>query len=298
MSDEGQNTIITIPNRLNDPFAFEEIISQQNEILEHGKGLDLSQVSFVEPFSMVNMLLLGRCFLRSRGEKLDLVNIPLSIHQYLSRMDFFKHGVFNVPEPLNERFLLRRSKGSMRLMEIVEIPNKERESVRVITSVIEEFRKRGSQILRFWMHGELVDYFVTVISELCQNVFEHSLDSGYFAVQTYATGRENICRLVIGDSGVGIRQSFENKKPIEFDTTASLIEMALTTPISSKRDFGFGLCQVNTIIERLKGTVYIRSGDASVTGLYRNRKDGKPFIFMKNDLNDFNGTQISISLNA
>jgi len=298
MSDEGQNTIITIPNRLNDPFAFEEIISQQDKILEHGKGLDLSRVSFVEPFSMVNMLLLGRYFLRSRGEKLDLVNIPLSIHQYLSRMDFFKHGIFNVPEPLNERFLLRRSQASMRLMEIVEIPNKERESVRVITSVIEEFRKRGSQILRFWMHGELVDYFVTVISELCQNVFEHSLDSGYFAVQTYATGRENICRLVIGDSGVGIRQSFENKKPIDFDTTASLIEMALTTPISSKRDFGFGLCQVNTIIERLKGTVYIRSGDASVTGLYRNRKDGKPFIFMKNDLNIFNGTQISISLNA
>jgi len=298
MSDEGQNNIITIPNRLNDPFAFEEIISQQNEILEHGKGLDLSRVSFVEPFSMVNMLLLGRYFLRSRGEKLDLVNIPLSIHQYLSRMDFFKHGVFNVPEPLHERFLLRRSQASMRLMEIVEIPNKERESVRVITSVIEEFRKRGSQILRFWMHGELVDYFVTVISELCQNVFEHSLDSGYFAVQTYATGRENICRLVIGDSGVGIRQSFENKKPIDFDTTASLIEMALTTPISSKRDFGFGLCQVNTIIERLKGTVYIRSGDASVTGLYRNRKDGKPFIFLKNDLDDFNGTQISISLNA
>ncbi len=298
MSDEGQTTIITIPNRLNDPFAFEEIIGQQNDILEQGKGLDLSRVSFVEPFSMVNMLLLGRFFLRNRGEKLDLVNIPLSIHQYLSRMDFFKHGIFNVPEPLNERFQLRRSQASMRLMEIVEIPNKERESVRVITSVIEEFRKRGSQILRFWMHGELVDYFVTVISELCQNVFEHSLDSGYFAVQTYATGRENICRLVIGDSGVGIRQSFENKKPIDFDTTASLIEMALTTPISSKRDFGFGLCQVNTIIERLKGTVYIRSGDASVTGLYRNRKDGKPFIFLKNDLNYFNGTQISISLNA
>ena len=298
MSEEGPNNIITVPNRLNDPFAFEEIISMQDTLLKDGKVLDMSRVSFIEPYSMVSILLLGRYFLRSRGEKLDMVNIPLSIHQYLTRMDFFKHNVFHVPEPLNERFLLRRSQASMRLMEIVEIPNKERESVRVITSVIEEFRKRGSQILRFWMHSELIDYFVTVISELCQNVFEHSLDSGFFAVQTYATGRENIFRLVIGDSGIGIRQSFENKKPIDFESTASLIEMALTTPISSKRDFGFGLCQVNTIIERLKGTVYIRSGDASVTGLYRNRKDGRPFIFLKNELEHFNGTQISISLNA
>lgn len=148
------------------------------------------------------------------------------------------------------------------------------------------------------MQQELVNYFVTVISELCQNVFEHSMDSGYFTIQTYATGRENIFRLVIGDSGIGIRQSFENRKKIDFESTAQLIEMALTTPISSKRDFGFGLCQVNTIIERLKGTVYIRSGDASVTGLYRNRTDGKPFIFLKNDINNFNGTQISISLSA
>ncbi len=298
MSEESLLNKLEIPNRLNDPFAFEEIINLKEKILEETKSLDLGKITFVEPYSMIGMILIGRNYLRNRGEKLQLVNIPLSVHQYLARMDFFKHGVFNVPEPLNERFLLKRSPASRRLIEIIEIPNKERESVRVITGVIDEFRKRGSKILRFWMQQELVNYFVTVISELCQNVFEHSMDSGYFTIQTYATGRENIFRLVIGDSGIGIRQSFENRKKIDFESTAQLIEMALTTPISSKRDFGFGLCQVNTIIERLKGTVYIRSGDASVTGLYRNRTDGKPFIFLKNDINNFNGTQISISLSA
>lgn len=299
MPQNSENEIIEVPNRFNDPFAFEEIINLQEFILEKGFILDMGKISFIEPFSMVSFLLLGRNFLRSRGEKLKLVNIPLSVHQYLARMDFFKHGLYQVADPLNERFLLKRSQASSRLIEMTEIPAKERESVRVITGVIDEFRKRGPQILRFWMHRELVDYFVTVISELCQNVFEHSMDSGYFAVQTYATGRENIFRLVIGDSGIGIRQSFENRnKKIKYASTAELIERALTTPISSKRDFGFGLCQVNSIIERLRGTLYIRSGDASVTGLYRNRKEGRPFIFQKNGINTFNGTQISISLSA
>jgi anti-sigma regulatory factor (Ser/Thr protein kinase) len=58
------------------------------------------------------------------------------------------------------------------------------------------------------MNESVIDYFVTVISELCQNVFEHSLDSGYLSMQTYTVGRENIFRLVISDSGTGIRGSF------------------------------------------------------------------------------------------
>jgi hypothetical protein len=74
--------------------------------------------------------------------------------------------------------------------------------------------------------------------------------------------------------------------------------MALTKPISSKRDFGFGLCQVNTIINRMKGTIYIRSDDACVTAMYQKTKPGSSPIFIKNNLCQFNGTQISISLFA
>ena len=49
--------------------------------------------------------------------------------------------------------------------------------------------------------------------------------------------RENIVRLVISDSGIGIKKSFEKKSGIDYDTDAGLFEMALTTPISSKRKF-------------------------------------------------------------
>jgi signal transduction histidine kinase len=247
---------------------------------------------------MVSLLLMGRNYLRGSGERLRLVNIPLAIHQYLSRMDFFSAGIFDVPLPLNEKYMLRRSAFSSRIIEIIEIPNKERKSIAVINSVISVFRKRSSHILRYWMNESVIDYFVTVISELCQNVFEHSLDSGYLSMQTYTVGRENIFRLVISDSGTGIRGSFEKKSGIHYDSTAHLIEMALTKPISSKRDFGFGLCQVNTILNRMKGTIYIRSDDACVTAMYQKTKPGSSPIFIKNNLCQFNGTQISISLFA
>ena len=290
--------ILMVPNKFRDPFFFEDIININSRILAEADVIDMSKITFIEPYSMVSFLLLGRNYLRKRGEKLRLINIPLPIHQYLMRMDFFKADAFETSDFLHEKMLLKRSSLSRRIIEIIEIPNKERESVKVISRVIDIFRKRASNILKYWMTDNIVDYFVTVISELCQNIFEHSLDSGFISVQTYSQGHENILRLVICDSGMGIIKSFENNQKLRYDSAAHLLEMALTTPISSKRDFGYGLCQVNTIIEKLKGTVFIRSEDASISVLYNNKSKSGSYLFLKNDLTYFNGTQISISLTA
>jgi anti-sigma regulatory factor (Ser/Thr protein kinase) len=292
----SDDNILILPDKLRDQFYFEDILGYQKKIVEEITGCDFSKISFIEPYSMISFLILGRNYLRERGEKLRIINIPLNIHQYLVRMDFPNTGIFVINEKLNEKYFLKRSAQSRRLIEITEIPNKERESIKVISHVIEVFRKRASHILKFWLSDYIIDFFVTVISELCQNIFEHSLDSGYLAIQTYTMDRENVVRLVISDSGIGIVNSFEKIDGIDFDSNAKLLEMALTTPISSKREFGYGLCQVNSIIEKLKGTIFIRSGDASVTALYHKKKKGLPYIFYKNNLINFRGTQISITL--
>jgi len=213
-------------------------------------------------------------------------------------MDFFENGAFNMPEVLKDNMMFKRNVSSSRLLEITMIPNKERQSVNVISSVIALFRKRASIILKYWMNDSVTDYFVTVISELCQNIFEHSLDSGYMAMQTYRSGNENIARLVISDSGIGILKSFSSRDDLHYAGAAELIEMALTTPISSKREFGYGLCQVNSIVERLKGVVFIRSGGSSLTALYDRKDTNSKHIFHRNGLVQFDGTQISISLSA
>jgi hypothetical protein len=293
----ADNKIITLPNKFRDPYSFEEILSLTDKIIHDADSLDLSRISFIEPYSMLSFLLMGKTFLSKRGIKLKLINIPLAIHQYLIRMDFFKTGIFDTSETLSEKMLLKRSAASKTVIEIVQIPNKERESVKVITGVIELFRKRASFILKHWFTDNLVDYFVTVISELCQNIFEHSLETGYLSMQTYTLNNEKIVRLVISDSGIGIIKSFEVNTELRFDSPAKLIEMALTTPISSKREFGYGLCQVNSIIERLNGQIYIRSENASLSALYNRARSGS-YMFLKNNLFYFNGSQISISLTA
>ncbi|HPJ35883.1 MAG TPA: ATP-binding protein [Spirochaetota bacterium] len=294
----GSDRMIIMPDRFRDPYIFENIVAMNEQILQSGGVIDMSRVAFIEPYSMLSFLLMGRNYLRKKGEKIRLVNLPIQIHQYLNRMDFISRDFFQISENISDNMMLKRSVSSSRLMEIVEIPNKERHGVNVIASVISLFRKRASGILKYWMNDSIVDYFVTVISELCQNIFEHSLDTGFVAMQTYRTGSENIARLVISDSGVGIRRSFEAKNDIKFSTGADIIEMALTTPISSKREFGYGLCQVNSITERLKGTIFIRNDSSSLTALYNRKEGSSKNIFLRNDLPHLDGTQISISLSS
>ncbi len=296
MSISGNSIIL--PDKFRDPYIYENILSMQGDIFSGKTTIDLSRVAFMEPYSMISFLIMGRNYLRSSGDKLKLVNVPIHIQQYLSRMDFFECGIFTMPEVLKDNMMFKRNASSSRLLEITMIPNKERQSVNVISSVIALFRKRASVILKYWMNESVTDYFVTVISELCQNIFEHSLDSGYMAMQTYRTGSENVARLVISDSGIGILESFNGRNDLEYAGGAELIEMALTMPISSKREFGYGLCQVNSIVEKLKGVIFIRSGESSLSAFYDRKDKGSKYIFHRNGLIQFNGTQVSISLSA
>jgi len=291
------DTIISVPDAFKDPYSFEEIITLHNSVSGTVNPVfNLSKINFIEPYSLLGLLLFGRNYLRASGQKIALSGIPFSIHQYLIRMDFFKKNIFHVVEQLDPKYFLKRNSVSRNLIEITEIPTKERQSISVITGIIALFRKRADHILKYWVSTSIIDYFVTVISEICQNIFEHSLDSGYLAMQTYSMGTSQIARLVIADSGIGIRESFSAREELASLAGSHVIEKALTTPISSKRRFGYGLCQVNAIIEKLKGSIYIRSGESSATVLHKQKQSGASHMFLRDDLAPFPGTQISISL--
>ena len=102
-----KNNKLILENKLKDPYYFEDILRQNDYILKEINALDLSRITFIEPYSMVSLLLLGRNYLRSRGGKLKLINIPINIHQYLTRMDFFKKGIFDLDKNLDEKYLLK-----------------------------------------------------------------------------------------------------------------------------------------------------------------------------------------------
>jgi len=287
------NQAITSGNNFRDPFLFENVINAIGD--KSDISLDLGGVSFIEPYSMIGLLLLGRNQIRNSGNKISLNNVPLQIHQYLSRMDFLSTGIFDVTDEVNEKMLLKRSSFSKSVLEIIEIPGKEKQSIKIINDIIHTFRSRAKFILKYWFNATIVDYFITVISELCQNIFEHSLDSGYLVMQSYQMSNEKVVRLVIADSGVGIPNSFKKENKYDFASDSEYIKNALLRPISSKRDFGYGLCQVNSIMEKLQGTIYIRSQRSSLTAMYK-KAGGDPYFFVKDNLREFQGTQISLTL--
>lgn len=100
-------------------------------------------------------------------------------------------------------------------------------------------------------------------------------------------------RLAIADTGIGMEESFSTRnEPIE-EKGAALIRRAVTTPISSKRPFGYGLCRVNEIVNRLGGGLFIRSECSSVAVVNKGQRCG---TFLKDELPHFRGTQIAITL--
>ena len=147
------------------------------------------------------------------------------------------------------------------------------------------------------------------LNNILSNAFKFTEKGGEVSIQLYATGSDTgklqieradhtetgYAVIEISDSGIGIKASFEKKPEIKFESTAHLIQKVLTTPISSKRRSGYGLCQVNDIIKELEGSIYIRTDNASLMSIYR-KKNSKPYMFIKNGLTHFNGTQFSISL--
>lgn len=289
--------IIQLPDQCKDPFSFESVIALYQHIInQKAKGLDLSHVTFIDPYSLLCLLLIGRNYLRLTGSKLTLHRIPSQILQYMARMDFFAHNIFDCEETLDKHKQLRRSMASSRLLEVIEIPGKEKESVKVIAKVITTFRKRALVILKHWLTLTMVDYLVTVISEICQNIFEHSLDSGFIAIQSYMYLNERIFRIAIVDSGIGIPGTFEYMSEIKTMSNAKLLQTVLTTPLSSKRRYGYGLCQVNAIMEQLKGSIFLRSENAYISVLHHRRSSRGSYIFLKDDCPSFPGTQFSITL--
>lgn len=292
-----RNGILEIPDALKDIYAFDRIIELESLLYEKGiHTLDFSRISFIEPYSMTNLLLIGRRYLKNSGSKLKIINLSQPLLQYLTRMDFFAYPVFEKDRGLDEEKKLNRAAFSKRVIEVTEVPNAERESVQVITRIVSRFRQRAGFILKPWFSNDVVNYFVTVISEVCQNVFEHSMDTGYFALQTYSYNNETVVRLVIADSGIGIEESFSEQQKKQYGHGAELIQSALTRPISGKREFGYGLCRVNSIIREMRGNLFVRSRNSSVAFVYKKGHNESGYSFLKNELSYFDGTQISISL--
>jgi hypothetical protein len=266
-------TLTIRPNPYLDEESFEDLLAE----LTNGRPLpgddvtvDCTALKFIDPFGMVGLLKLGR-LLSGQGIGCTL-KVPASeeVLSYLERMDFFAHASSYLRIRRQEALfptLPDRSQPSDVLLEITPVKR-----THDVHHVVDTVRERAKVILERHLRysREAVDAFCVSLAEVCQNIVEHSEDSGLVGIQKYFFARRlgrNAVKIAVMDLGVGVRSSLEEKLSPQFghawcDLLA--LERALFHGASRYDDVGrgHGLAAVRRFVVRWKGKLVLRSGTA------------------------------------
>jgi len=256
-----------------DESSLESLIRQLNA---KGAGMpssapwevDLDQMRFVDPYGMIGLLEIGRC-LKGHG-LLPQLSLPRrgEVVKYMDRMDFFKasSGIYEIKHstPWPEGRFLRSPRSDV-LLEITTIKGSDD-----IHAIVEEVESRAESILRINLNydSRAIDLFVVALSEVCQNIPEHSQDMGFVGIQKYFFGRrlgKNVVKIAVMDLGIGIKESLSEKYAASFGedwNDFQAISLALFEGASRFSDpgRGHGLSEVRKLVQRWNGQISIRSG--------------------------------------
>jgi hypothetical protein len=248
---------------------------------------------------MVGLLALAR-FLRQRSfEPVMLLPRSDEVMKYLDRMDFSRHAQHLCALDLTTLWpegQYSRSSHSDVLLEITPIAVSED-----IHYIVELVRERAQTILSLNLHyaQEAIDGFVVALSEVCQNIPEHSQDVGYVAIQKYYYGRrlgKNLVKIAVMDLGIGFRASLAPKYAPHLAKWSDLMALRLATFEGASRyddpGRGHGLSAVRRFVERWQGKLTIRSGSARIGVIPPWDKAAS----RQASLFPFPGTQVSIVL--
>lgn len=258
----GLLPLFIIMNHLSDD-TFELLFSQ----VPRQDFLDLQDVKFIDPYGMVGILEAGR-YLLSGGDRKTLI-LPRSadVLRYLERMDFFKYAdSFFYLEPgkpdLPEKYL--RSSYSDVLLEITPIEKSDD-----IHFIVGKVKKRAHKILERHLHynDRAINGFIVALSEVCQNIIEHSENTGFVGIQKYHFQKKdlNVVKIAVMDLGIGFRESLSERVPVSDDSEA--LEKAFLRGVSRHSDEGRGqgLAAVRKFVRKWDGKISIRSGTAKVS---------------------------------
>ncbi len=256
--------------------------------------LDLRSVSFIDPYGMVGILEAGRYLLSKNERKILLLPTSAEVLKYLERMDFFRYvdqyyDLDPIEPDLPDKYL--RSSYSDVLLEITPIQKSDD-----IHFIVGQVKKRAQTILATHLHynARAINGFIVALSEVCQNIIEHSENTGFVGIQKYHFHKQNlnVVKISVMDLGVGFKESLAGRVLVADDFAA--IEKALFHGVSRHADKGrgHGLAAVRKFVEKWNGKITIRSGTAKAS-IVPSWAFGK-----KKDLNlaHFPGAQVNIML--
>ncbi|MBI5410215.1 MAG: sensor histidine kinase [Nitrospirae bacterium] len=229
--------------------------------------IDLREVAFIDPFGMVGLLETGRYFTLTRKKQTLLLPGSAELLKYLERMDFFKFAgrYFElVPEApdLSGKYL--RSAVTDVLLEITPIEKSDD-----IHYIVGKVKQRAQAILARHLHynERAIDIFIVALSEVCQNILEHSENTGFVGIQKYFFQKQekNVVKIAVMDPGLGFRKTISERIAVKNDLEA--IEKALLHGVSRYEDAGrgHGLAAVRRFVREWNGKISIRSGTAKLS---------------------------------
>lgn len=142
---------------------------------------------------------------------------------------------------------------------------------------------------------EYADAFGATVSELCQNILDHSDDpyGGIALAQRYRRKYDGVqfVVLAVADAGIGIRRSLNSKYREPFSEDAVAIQAALQPDYTARQGTGgLGLPRVLQVSREYGGRVDVWSGNASV----RKQANGRDQVHSGDVA--LPGTQLCVSL--
>ena len=105
------------------------------------------------------------------------------------------------------------------------------------------------------------------LSEVCQNIIEHSETKGFVGIQKYhfESMNKNVVKIAVMDTGIGFKMSLSERFSLKDDLEA--IEKALLHGASryAEKGRGHGLAAVRRFVNQWNGKLSIRSGTAKLS---------------------------------
>ena len=272
----------------------EETFDQTIKSFIRSEQIDLSSVSFLDPYGMLGLLEIGELCQLEDVRKTVILPRSSEVLRYLDRMDFFSHAkrYFSLEHPAEDpagRY--QRSAGSDVLLEITPI-----EKSNDIHFIVGKVRERAQAILATHLRYDerAINGFIVALSEVCQNIIEHSENKGFVGIQKYRyqSLNKNIVKIAVMDVGIGFRKSLSGRFKLRSDLDA--IDKALLHGASRYEDEGrgHGLAAVRRFVTQWQGKLSIRSGTARLSIIpkwARGREQDR-------NLTLFPGAQINIML--
>jgi len=245
----------------------EDTFEQFLNIFRESSLIDLRDVSFIDPYGMVGILEFGELLKSESTQKTIYLPESEEVLKYLERMDFFefadKYFTLNPSEPqISGKYL--RSFYSDVLLEITPIEKSDD-----IHFIVGKVKERAQAILIKHLHYDdrAINGFIVSLSEVFQNIIEHSETKGFVGIQKYhfQNIKKNVVKIAVMDIGIGFRKSLSERFSLGNDLEA--IEKALLQGASRYADEGrgHGLAAVRRFINQWNGKLSIRSGTAKLS---------------------------------